>query len=85
MHHEEKISAGTAKCRALEPYGATLGTYDDNTLLNLIIYEVYFPDGQVKEYVENIISDNIITQVESNVFITTSMEAILNHQNHEAT
>ena len=41
------------------------GTYDENPFLNTIIYEVEFPNVDVKEYSENIITKNMLTQVNS--------------------
>ena len=47
--------------------------------LNSIIYDVEFPDGQVKEYAANIIAENMLTQVDSDGMSTTLMEAIVDH------
>ena len=48
---------------ALGTGGTVAGTYDSNLFLNTIIYEVYFPNGDAKEYAENIIYENMLTQV----------------------
>ena len=61
--------------RTIGPDGQVTGTY-----LNSIIYDVEFPDGQVKEYAANIIAENILTQVDSDGMSTTLMEAIVDHQ-----
>ena len=45
-----------------------------------IIYDVEFPDGQVKEYAANIIAENMLTQVDSDGMSTTLMEAIVDHR-----
>ena len=42
--------------RTLGPDGQVTGTYDNNPCLNSIIYDVEFPDGQVKEDAANIIA-----------------------------
>ena len=52
--------SGKVKRRALGPDGTTTGTYDDNPQCNTVIYEVEFPDGEVKEYLANIIAENIL-------------------------
>ena len=45
--------------------GKVKGTYDDNPLLNSHIYEVEFPDGEVKEFAANILAENCMSQVDS--------------------
>ncbi len=52
-------------------------------MLNLIIYEVEFPDGQVKEYAANIIAENMLTQVDSDGYSTTMLKAIIDYQKDE--
>ena len=52
------------------------GSYDDNPFLNSIVYEVEFPDGQVKEYAANIIAENMLSQVDSDGFSTQLMDGI---------
>ena len=41
-----------------------------------MIYYVEFPDGQIKEYSENMIAKNILTQIDSEGMSTTLMESI---------
>ena len=41
-----------------------------------MIYDAEFPDGQIKEYSANIISENMLTQIDSEGMSTTSMESI---------
>ena len=65
--------------RTIGPDGQVTGTYDNNTYLNSIIYDVEFPDGQVKEYAANTIAENMLTQVDSDGMSTTLMEAIVDH------
>jgi hypothetical protein len=40
-------------------------------MLNFIIYEVEFPDGQGKEYAANVIAENMLMQVGSDGYSTT--------------
>ena len=44
------------KKKALNPDDQTNGSYDENPMLNSIIYEVEFYDGHVKEYSANTIT-----------------------------
>ena len=80
----ESISTGKVTKRALGPDGRTAGTYDDNPMLNSIVYEVEFPDGQVKEYAANIIAENMLTQVDSDGYSTTILKAIIDYRKDEA-
>ena len=69
--------------RTIGPDGQVTGTYDNNPYLNSIIYDVEFPDGQVKEYAANIIAENMLTQVDSDGMSATLMEAIVEHRRDE--
>ena len=66
--------------RTIGPDGQVTGTYDNNPFLNSIIYDVEFPNGQVKEYAASIIAENMLTQVDSDGMSTTLMEAIVDHR-----
>ena len=44
--------------------GKVMGSYDDNPIMNSIVYDVEFPDGQVKEYAANILAQNLLSQVD---------------------
>ena len=41
------------------------GSHNENPKLNSIICDVDFFDGQVKEYADNVISENILTRIDS--------------------
>mmetsp|Transcript_26699 Transcript_26699/g.37842 ORF Transcript_26699/g.37842 Transcript_26699/m.37842 type:complete len:775 (+) Transcript_26699:4067-6391(+) len=77
---DEQMQKGKVTKRAIGPNGVTAGTYDDNPYLNTVIYEVEFDDGQVREYAANLIAENILTQVDSEGYSTTLMEAIIDHR-----
>ena len=79
QHGEEMVNAKVIQ-RTIGPDGKVTRTYDHNPFLNSIIYDVEFPDGQVKEYAANIIAENMLTQVDSDGMSTTLMEAIVDHQ-----
>ena len=75
---------GKVAQRTIGPDGQVTGTCDNNPYLNSIIYDVEFPDGQVKEYAANIIAENMLTQVDSDGMSTALMEATVDHQRDEA-
>lgn len=78
-----EMSLGKVKRRAIGPDGTTVGTYCDNPIMNSIVYEVEFPDGQVKEYAANIIAENMLTQVDSDGYSTTLMDGIVDYKKDE--
>ena len=47
--------------RTVSPDGKTIVTFHDNNMFNLIVYDVEFPDGEVKEYAANVISKNMLS------------------------
>ena len=59
------------------PDGKVMDTYDDTLILNTVLYEVKFPDGQVREYAANVIVENMLTQVNSDGFTLTMMKGIV--------
>jgi hypothetical protein len=70
--------------QVIGPDRAAIGSYDNNAYINLMIYEVEFPDGQIKEYAANIIAENTLTQVDSDGFSTSMMEGIINYKKDDA-
>ena len=71
------MSIGKVIQRSLDPDRTIPGTYDGNTFLNTMFYEVESPNRDVKEYAANIIANNILTQVESDGYYPTIMEGII--------
>ena len=82
---EDQMALGMVKRRALGPDGTTVGTYDENPYLNSVVYEVEFPDGQVKEYAANLIAENMLCQVDHDGYSTTLMAGIVDYEKDEST
>ena len=80
----DNMTVGKVTKRAIGPDGTVAGTYDENPYLNSMIYEVEFPDGQLKEYAANVIAENMLTQVDSDGYSLTMMEAIVDYRKDEA-
>ena len=64
--------------------GTIAGEYNDNPILNSIIYDVEFPDGTIKECSANAIAENMLTQVDSDGFTMTMMGDIIDHKKDAA-
>ena len=60
-------------------------TFDQNPLLNSIIYNVGFLDGDIKQYATNTIAQNIYSQIDSDCYYHTVLETIIYHsKNYQA-
>ena len=69
--------------RAIGPDGVVVGQYDENPMLNSIVYEVEFDDGTIREYSANLIAENMLTQVDSDGYSLTLMEGIVDYRRSE--
>ncbi len=57
--------------------GSVVGTYSDNPLINSIVYDVEFSDGEVREYAANVIAENILSQVDNDGYSLPIFDSIL--------
>jgi hypothetical protein len=80
----ESMTVGKATKHAIGAGGTVAGTYDEILFLNTMIYEVAFPDGQLKELAANVVAENMLTQVDSDGFSLTMMESVTGCQKDEA-
>jgi hypothetical protein len=80
----ENTTVGKVTKRAIGPDGTVAGTSVENSCLKTMIYEVEFADGQSKAYAANVIAENMLTQVDSDGFSRTMMEAIVDYRKDEA-
>ena len=56
------------------------GIYDENPLLNTILYDVEFDDGTVKQYSANTIAMNMYDQVDRDGYSLTTFDCIVRHE-----
>ncbi len=75
---------GTALCKVLrqsvDKDGKMKGTFDENPMLNSMIYDVKFPDGAVREYRGNIIAQNVLEQIDNDGHMTMKLKRILDYR-----
>ena len=71
--------AKVTRC-SLRPDRTVTGRYDNNPMLNSIVYEVEFPDSEIKGYATNTIEENMITQLDSDGLSTTIMDGIVDYR-----
>ena len=84
LQHDDWVTTGKVKRQALGPDGNMAGKYDNNPMLNSIMYEVEFADGTVKEYGANIIAENILRQLDLEGFSLALMEGIVDFRCDES-
>ena len=65
--------------RAMDEDGNLIGRYDDNPILNTMVYNVEFPDGDIREYSANVIAENMYAQVDANGYSHTILESIMDY------
>jgi hypothetical protein len=68
LHQREDTIPVQAKVlrHLIDDNGNIIGNANINPILNTIMYEVEFPDGEIKPYAANVIADNIYSQVYNN-------------------
>ena len=75
--HGDAMMDARVKGRKRNALGQEIGTYNENPMMNTMIYEVEFQDGTVKEYTANVIADNIYAQVDREGFMYTLLDVII--------
>ena len=77
---DESMTNAKVKGRSKGINGEQVGTYDPNPLLNSIVYDVEFPDGEIKQYSANIIAENMYSQVDSEGHSRSLMDSIVDYK-----
>ena len=80
----EKMQNARVKGRHLNHNGQVVGTFDENPFLNSIIYDVEFPDGNIREYAANVIAQNIMATVDINGYSQLHLNEIMSHSSTDA-
>ena len=57
-----------------------IGQHHKNPLLNTLMYDIEFPNGDVRKYAANIIAVKVLAQVDPASFHTNVLEAVLDHK-----
>ena len=65
--------------RHVGPEGKVIGEYNETPIWNSIVYDVEFPDGEIKEYAANQIAENMLGQVDNEGFTLCMVDAIIDH------
>ena len=65
--HNGRTVKDNIMMRDIGPDGKPIGKYNQNPVLDSNKYEVELPDGVVDEYYHNILSENLLSQVDEEV------------------
>jgi hypothetical protein len=84
LQQGDMLQHGEVKRRSIDDNGKTIGTYSDNPIMNSIVYEVDFPDGELKEYAANILAENMLSQVDHEGHNKILMRDIIDYKRDEA-
>ena len=80
----EEMKAARVIGRSKNRDGNVIGSYNDNPLINTMVYDVEFPDGAIREYAANVIADNMYAQVDADGFSHAILSDILAFDKDEA-
>ena len=79
LTHEELQHMTKVIFHTINSNGNIVGTFYENPVLNSLVYDVEFPDGAVKYYTENVIAENVLSQVDLSGFYTQALDKIVIH------
>ena len=71
MHNVKVIGCATYQD------GNAIGTYDENSYSNTMLYDVKFPDEEIKENSANIIAENMYAHIDAEVIFHSLLDYIL--------
>ena len=77
LQHGDNMVNAKIIGRSIGSDGHAYGTYDENPVMNTMVYDIEFPDGEVKEYSANVIAENMYAQVDDEGYITRMYDTII--------
>ena len=83
LPHGEELLDAKVICCTLDENGNVMGKHSDNQILNTLMYDVESPDGKIRLYTENVISNNINDRDDSEGIRTNIIDAIIDHCTNE--
>merc|ERR1712110_155262 len=76
---EEQVLAKVLR-RSVDENGRVIGQFNENPILNTLVYECELPDGTIKEYAANVIAEQILDQVDDEGHYGQQIDTILKHK-----
>jgi hypothetical protein len=75
----DSMLQGIVKTRKRDADGNPIGKANSNPLLDTRLYEVEFPDGDIREYAANVIAESIYSRVDDEGRHHLLLEAVVDH------
>ena len=66
--------------RTMDKQSRVIGNPNDNPLLNTLMYDVEFHDGNIKKYAANIIAENVLVNCDSEGHYSNLISCIISHK-----
>ena len=80
LPHDETQQIAKVICRIIDINRNVIENFDGNPVLNSLVYDVEFTYGTVKHYAANVISENVLSQVDSSGFYSQALDKIVLHR-----
>ena len=80
LSKDESTAIARVVRRAVGSNGEAIGNWNENPILNTLVYECEFDDGTIKEYAANVIASNIYEEGDADGFSTSLMSKIVDHK-----
>ena len=68
--------------QSIDENGIFFGRFDNNLSINTLVYDVKFPDGAVNQYAVNVIAMNIVSQVNSDIHNSKTLNGIVYYKQY---
>ena len=68
LPHGEELLIDKVLRRLVNKQGKVIGSPDENPILNTLIYDVEFLDGNIKKYSANVIAENVLVNFYSEAY-----------------
>ena len=79
----KNVKLGRVMRRTIRLNEQVIGSYNNNSILNSIIYTVEFSDGEVREYSANLIAENMITYANLEEYSIVAFQSIKDQSRDE--
>jgi len=80
LSKDDSAAVARVARRAVDLKGKMIGTWDENPILNTLVYECESEDGTIREYAANTIASNIYEEGNADGFLSTRLFQIMEHK-----
>jgi hypothetical protein len=84
LPHGDDMQMGKVIGRTLGSHGSTMGSLCDTPALNSMIYDVEFPDGNIKEYAANVLAENMLSQLDPYGYNRILLKEIIDYRKDDS-